>query len=242
MHANPLIAKLETVAELDDEDRCLLDGLCGEIVEIAAKRDIIADGARPAHVHLILDGWAACYKILPDGSRQFMAFLIPGDFCDIHVTILGAMDHGILALTPCRVALVSGARLDELTMDHSALARALWWATLVDEGVLRAWVVNNGRRDAYAAIAHLVCELHARMKMIGLVEDQRFDLPITQEELADAVGLTAVHTNRILQRLRTDGLIELEEKVLTVLDVEQLSKVAGFDPTYLHVQRRPLRA
>jgi CRP-like cAMP-binding protein len=107
---------------------------------------------RPENLHLIVQGWAARYKMLPDGSRQMLAILIPGDFCDIHVTILGQMDHGIVALTACDVAYVNSYRIDQLTSENSKLTRALWWATLVDEGVLRSWIVNHGRRDAYIVV------------------------------------------------------------------------------------------
>jgi CRP-like cAMP-binding protein len=118
------------------------------------------------------------------------------------------------------------------------LTKALWWATLVDEGVLREWILNVGRRDAYERIAHLLCEMHARMKMVGLVEDGRLALPLTQQELADTTGLTAVHVNRTLQRLRKENLIEMSKGMLTILDVDGLREAAGFTGNYLHIKRR----
>ena len=175
---------------------------------------------------------------MPNGLRQIVAILIPGDFLDIHVTVLGQMDHSVVALTRCRVAYVPSERLDRLTSQDNGLTKALWWSTLVDEAVLRSWIVNAGRRDAYQRIAHLLCEMHVRMNMIGLVTGDRFDLPLTQEELADATALTPVHTNRTLQRLRGEGLIKLGGRVLTVLDVARLREAAGFDPNYLHIERR----
>ena len=205
---------------------------------IDAHQDIIREGASPDHVHLILDGWAARYKIVPDGARQITAFLIPGDFCDAHVTILRQMDHGITALTPATVAYIPQAAFEALPLGRPELARALWWATLVDEAVLRSWIVNLGRRDAHEGVAHLLCELEVRLRHVGLVQDDRFDLPLTQETLADALGLTAVHTNRVLQRLRSEGLIVLEAGALTILDPAGLRRAAGFDPNYLHVKRR----
>lgn len=238
MRSDPLIARLEIVADLRDEDKALLAGLYDDVRDVAAKRDIISEGERPDHVHLIVEGWAGRYKTLPNGSRQIVALLIPGDFCDLHTAILGQMDHGIVAITKCRVAYISSRELDRLTADHNGLTKALWWSTLVDEAVLRSWVVNAGRRDAYQRIAHLLCEMHVRMKMIGLVSEDRFDLPLTQEELADSAALTPVHTNRTLQRLRREGLIELRSGVLTVLDVPGLREAAGFDPSYLHIKRR----
>jgi CRP-like cAMP-binding protein len=182
----------------------------------------------------MVEGWAARAEILKDGGRQITAILLPGDFCDLHVTILGEMDHDIVALTDARVAYVPHKAMEELPAMRPELGRALWWATLVDEAVLRSWISNIGRRDAYQRLAHLFCELHARLKLVGLVEGDRFDLPMTQEVLADAQGLTPVHVNRTLQALRGEGLIELSERMLTILDVARLHKAAGFDPSYLH--------
>lgn len=234
--ADPLIAKLENIAILSAEDRLALGGLCGDVRDIQAGRDIIREGDRPDHVHLVVEGWAARYKIVGNGARQITAFLIPGDFCDLHVTILRAMDHGITALTPARIAMVPHDRMEALTRDRPALTRALWWATLVDEAVLRSWIVSLGRRDAYQGIAHLMCEMHLRMEAIGLVHGARFDLPLTQEELADTLGLTPVHINRVLQRLRSEELITFKGRILTILDVDGLRRAAEFDPNYLHAR------
>lgn len=233
-----IIAKLETVADLSQEDLAPLLAVAGDVRTVPAKRDIISEGERPEHVHVIADGRAARYTTLPNGSRQIVALLIPGDFCDLHVAILGKMDHAITALTRCRIAYIPSSALDALTSSHNPLTKAMWWASLVDEAVLRSWIVNNGRRTAYQRIAHLLCELHLRMSMVGLVNYDRFDLPLTQDILADAVGLTAVHTNRTLQKLRSEQLIELHGGTLSVLDVEKLREAAGFDPSYLHIKRR----
>ena len=238
VHYSPVIAKLATVADLREDDVERLVALCEDVRTVPAKRDILSQGERPDHVHVIVEGWAARYKTLADGARQIVAFLIPGDFCDLHVAVLGHMDHGIVALTRCRVAYIPSHDLDVLTSGHNGLTKALWWASLVDESVLREWVLNVGQRNAYERIAHVLCEMHARMKMIGLVEDGRLALPLTQEELADTRGLTPVHTNRTLQRLRKEKLIEIGGGMLTILDVDKLRKAAGFDPGYLHIKRR----
>jgi CRP-like cAMP-binding protein len=240
MPETTLVRRLRIVANLNEEDERRLAALCTRIATVPAKHDVVSDEERPEHLHLILHGWAARYKVLAGGERQIVGFLIPGDFADLHVTLLGRMDHGIVALTACRVAYVDSRAIDRLTAESSRIARALWWSTLVDEGVLRSWIVNNGRRDAYARIAHLLCELHARMKMVGLVEDHHLDLPLTQEDIADATSMTSVHANRILQRLRARGLIELKSHVLTINDLPGLQRAAGFDSTYLHLKRRPL--
>lgn len=230
---HPLIRKLQSFAPLSLEDKEAILSASRNIREIKPDRDIISENDRPSHVHLMLDGWAARYKIVPEGARQITAYLIPGDFCDLHVGILKHMDHGIVALTPATVAYISHENIHALT-ERPELTRALWWATLVDESVLRTWIVNLGRRDAFEAVAHLICELHVRMKNVGLVDDGAFHLPVTQEELADSLGLTPVHINRTLQRLRSEGLIELRGRTLTILDADKLRQVSGFDGSYLH--------
>ena len=233
---NPLVSKLQTVANLPEEDLKALDDLCGDAREVGARRHIIREGDRPDHVHLVVEGWAARYKLLPDGSRQITALLIPGYFCDLHVTILGEMDHSIAALTKAKVAYIPRPTMDALT-ERPALAKAFWWATLVDEAVLRAWIVNVGRRDAYEAIGHLMCELYVRMRNVGLAADHSFELPLTQEEFADALGLTPVHVNRILQRMRSEDLIVLKRGALQILDYGRLEAASGFNPNYLHTER-----
>ena len=235
--ASPLIAKLETRAPLCDEDREALHALYDDCRDIGARRNLIREGDRPDHVVLMIEGWAARYKLLPDGARQITAFLIPGDFCDLHVTLLGEMDHGITTLTRSKVAFVPRQRMDALT-ERPSLAKAFWWATLVDSAVLRAWIVNIGRRDAFEAIGHLICELYVRMKNIGLVNGHRFEVPLTQEEIADALGLTSVHVNRVLQRLRAEDLISFSHGMLTIHDYRRLEEASGFDANYLHIQRR----
>lgn len=211
--------------------------MCSNMRQVEAKRDIISEGDKPEHVHVILEGWAARYKVLPDGSRQIVAFLVPGDFCDLHVTILRRMDHGIVALTPAKVAFVPHKVMEDLPINRPSLGRALWRATLVDEAVLRSWIVSIGRRDARVRIAHLLCELHARLALVGLAADGEFELPLTQEVIADATGLTPVHVNRMLQQLRAEELIVLESNRLAVPDLAALANVAGFDANYLHRER-----
>jgi len=237
MRTNPLVRKLESYASLSDENKTMIQDLTSEQVEyFESNSDIISDGARPDRVQLILEGWAARYKILHDGSRRIVAFLLPGDFCDLHITVLQEMDHGIMTLTRCRVAHLDSERLNRLTSARSTLTTALWFTTLVDEAVLRQWVINVGRA-APAAIAHLFCELHLRMQIVGLAHGNYVELPLTQEEIAEATGMTPVHVNRTLKQLREQGLIELKSKVLHIPDVAALAKVGGFDDSYLHLRK-----
>jgi CRP-like cAMP-binding protein len=238
---SPLVRKLEHGAVLSDEDKRTLMEAIRDVRAVGSHRDLIGEGDRPEDVHVILEGFACRYKMLSDGQRQIMALLVPGDFCDLHVAILGEMDHAIGTLSPCKVAHIPRAAIEELTAKHPAINRALWWATLVDEGTLREWLLNIGRRPADKQIAHLFCELLLRLRTVGLASEDSFDFPVTQDELADTLGLSAVHVNRTLQHLREQGLITLAGKRLTIPDVERLEAFADFNPNYLHLQKRQAR-
>ena len=163
-----------------------------------------------------------------------MAFLIPGDLCDVHVALLKQMDHSIGALSACKVAFIPARAISDIIEEHRGLANALWWATLVDEAISREWLVNIGRREAEHRVAHLICEMMLRSRAVGLTDDDSFDLPLTQEELADTVGTSHVHMNRTLQKLRGDGWITTNGKNVLVNDLPALMEFSGFDPTYLH--------
>lgn len=192
--------------------------------------------SRSPFTHFIDDGWAARCEHLPDGSRQITNFLLPGDFCDLHCEALGRMDHEVVALTRLRLGAFHTSELLELESEHPNLARAFWRMSLTEAAVFRAWIANIGQREAETRVAHLLCELQIRLKQAGLVGDHSFSMPLTQEDLSEATGITAVHMNRILQRLRAKELIRLEGRVLTLLDPEGLASLAGFDPLYLHVE------
>lgn len=236
---NYLFKKLAAVAELDQEDCRAIERLSQDVRSFERGREIIGEGERPDCLHLMIDGWTSRYKTLRNGSRQIVGFMIPGDFCDLHVQVLGAMDHTILAMNECQVAFIPCEEFEKLTSEGARLTRALWWTTLVDEAVLREWILNTGRRGAYEAAAHLMCEMHFRIEQVGLVTGQdELALPLTQEDLGDTLGITSVHTNRVLKRLRNEGLVSLREKVLTIHDLEGLREAAGFDPHHLHVRQQ----
>jgi CRP-like cAMP-binding protein len=231
---NRLARKLECFQPLSQADRDFLDGLITNVREVPARTDIIGEGERPHDVHLIMDGFACRYKISAEGSRHIMAYLLPGDFCDLHVALLKEMDHSISSLSKCRVVEIPPNRIEDM-LNRPAIARALYWATLVDEGTLREWLVTLATRDAPESLAHLFCELLLRMRAVGLAQGDSFELPITQEELADTAGLSPVHVNRSLQALRAHGLLELKNKRLVILDHRRLVEYSGFNPNYLHL-------
>lgn len=231
---NLLTRKLEAFGPLPEEDRRLLDLAVRSPRAVPSDQDVIREGDETSVVHLIVEGFACRYKLLNDGSRQIVAFLIPGDFCNLHVFILRIMDHSIATLSPAHMVEIPRARILEMT-ERPALARSLWWATLVDEAILREWLLNNGQREAEERIAHLLCELHARLDVVGLVTGDRFSLPITQAEIGDALGLSAIHVNRSLQILRAQNLITLRHRELVINDPDRLKALAGFDANYLHL-------
>jgi len=230
--------KMEQYTRFSDEDRRLLDNLVSlKQVQFGAREDVLREGDRTDHCHLIVAGLACRYKILPNGDRQIMAFLVPGDLCDAEVFILAEMDHTIGTLTPTTVAMIPGAVIEDLLTKPVGLAKALWWGTLTDLGVLRERIIDHGRRDARERIAHLLYELLIRYRMVGLARDDSFDFPMTQIDLADATGLTPVHVNRVLQQMREEQLILLRNKTLKVVAPERLKDIAGFSANYLHLNR-----
>ncbi len=231
-----LVLKLALGALLTLQDREVLERMVGNGQWIGARQDLIRQGDRPENVHVVLEGFACRYKILPSGGRQIMALLVPGDFCDLRIFLLGAMDHGIATLSACRIARVPRRVIDDLTANRPAITRALWWATLVDEAILREWLVSMGRRAADKQMAHLFCELLVRLQAVGLATENAYEFPLTQIELGDTLGHTLVHVNRVLQQFRADGLITLRSRRLTIHNVPRLKAFAEFDPNYLHLQ------
>jgi CRP-like cAMP-binding protein len=231
---DPLTRKLERYVRLSDADRlCLADAL-GPARTIAARADIIEEGDDPRAVNIILDGWACRYRQLRDGRRQVVSFLLPGDPCDPHVFLLDRMDHAIGAITPVVLAQIPGRTLQDLAARSPALDDAFMRETLATAAIQREWSVSLGRRSAIERLAHLFCELHARLDAVGLADGASCPLPLTQTDLADALGQTSVHINRTLRDLRGQGLITVRGRRLTVHDPGGLAELAHFDPTYLH--------
>jgi CRP-like cAMP-binding protein len=235
---NPLTMKLEQFTHFSGAERRWLDDLLHYPTKSYARGDtIIGDGAKVGEIYLVLTGLAARSKTLAGGNRQMMAFLVPGDLCDIEVFVLQAMDHDIIALTDTTCLLIPAIAMEELLTQSSNITRAMWWSTMTDSAVLREWIVGHGSRDSRERIAHLFFELLIRYRVIGEAADDTIPFPLTQGELADATGITQVHVNRIVGQLRSEGLIQIESKTLTVLDVERLREAARYDTSYLHLTR-----
>ena len=232
---NLLTRKLERFAPLSLDDRRILDEIVTPSRIVPARTDIIHEGEATNDVRLILKGFACRYKLLPNGRRQIVGFLLPGDICDLNVFILKALDHSIGTLSACTVVDIPRRRILDLT-DRAGIARAFWWVTLVDEGTLREWLLNIGQRHSVQRIAHLLCELYTRLQIVGLADDEGYDLPLTQADIGDAVRLSYVHVNRCLQTLRETGLVTLKHKALVIDDFDRLMDYAGFNPNYLHLE------
>lgn len=236
--ANAFIDKLSAPSALSTDDVALLHDACGHQRSVPARKDLICEGQKPGPIFVILQGWACRYKLLPQGTRQITAFLMPGDCCDVHASVVNRMEHSIATITPARVAMIPRGRMEELITTRASLTRAFWWTQLVDEDTLRAWIVSIGRRNSVQRVAHLMCELYVRARNVGQVDNDRLELPLTQEVLGDALGLTAVHVNRVLRKLRLSGIMELTAGSLIISDIDRLIEVAGFDDNYLHRRLR----
>lgn len=236
---SPLILKFQRWDELAPDEREALEEISLRTKVYEAGEEIVAQESRPSECCLLVDGFAARATYLSDGSRQIGAIHIAGDFVDIHSFVLKVMDHAVFAATTSSVALVPHATIRELCDRFPHLARLFWLNTAVDGAVHREWLAAMGRRSAEAHFGHLICELYVRMKDVGLTRDLSYRLPLTQPLLADVLGLSAVHMNRTVQKLRRGGLISWDGGTLEILDWERLVQLSDFDDTYLGRIREP---
>jgi CRP-like cAMP-binding protein len=233
-----LIRRLEIFFALTESEKEALLNLPLQVTTLRADQDIVREGDRPTRSCVLLEGFACTSKVTAEGKRQITAFHIPGDIPDLQSLHLEVLDSSLGTLTPCKVGFIQHEALHQLCDRHPRIARALWRETLIDASIFREWTVNVGRREAYARIAHILCELMARLEAVGLTKDHTCEIPITQNELADATGLSNVHVNRVLQELRGDNLIIFKGSTLEIPDREKLNKAGEFDPTYLHLDGR----
>ena len=233
-----LVKKLESIGDLGAAEKAALRQLPMLVQELADAEDIVADGDRPSRCCLVLDGFVCRYKLLQDGKRQILSFHTPGDVPDLQSLHLKTMDHSIGALTPSRVGFIAHQVLRELIDRFPALGNLFWRDTLIDAAIFREWMVGLGRRNAHGRIAHLLCEMSLRLKAVGIAREHDFPLPLTQAELADALGLTLVHVNRVLRELRLREVVTIESRTVSIQNWRRLVALAGFDSTYLHQDAR----
>ncbi|MDO9415850.1 Crp/Fnr family transcriptional regulator [Pararhizobium sp.] len=234
-----LLLNIESHDILQDSEKDALKSLFVKEDIFSEGKDLVVQGSRPAYSTLILEGFAARYKITADGLRQITALHVPGDFIDLHAFPLRLMDHGIVALSACRVTFADHGALKRVTENLPHLTRLLWLHTLIDGAIHREWIVSMGRKSKKAHLAHLICELYVRLGIVRRTDGTSFYFPLTQMEMADVLGISIVHMNRTIQSLRKDGLLVWINHTITIVDWPRLQEVAEFDPTYLNLSIEP---
>ncbi|WP_419952108.1 Crp/Fnr family transcriptional regulator [Methylobacterium sp.] len=231
----PLIGKLASIMTLSEDERYAIQGLPRTRRRLGAREDISREGDRPSQCCLILEGWAFRYKTLGNGNRQILSFHLPGEIPDLQGLHLRHMDHNLSTLTECTVVFIPHNGLQALISEFPALTAELWRQTLVDAAIYRGWMTSIGQRSAAERIAHVFCELYTKLHSLGLAHDYSCAVPLTQGKLGDAIGITTIHVNRVLQSLRVAGLITYKSGKLTIHEWSALTKLAQFDPAYLHL-------
>ena len=221
-----------------DEERAIRDSVV-ETRKVAADQLLIRSGQELNSSILLLDGWMARSKDLAGGERQVTELHVAGDFADLHGFTLKRLDHDVVTLSECIVGVVPHERLQQITEQYPRLARIYWFSANVDAAITRELALSLGQRSAMSRMAHLFCELYMRLDDVGLARRDGFAFPLTQRELSECLGLTVVHANRTIQELRRRGLVELENRNLTILDRLGLEGLAEFDPAYLYLERLP---
>lgn len=221
---------------LTDAERALLEGTISEVRTIEARQTIVHAEKKVDVSTMLIEGIMSRYIDDRRGLRQLVAVHVPGEFVDLHAFPMRRLDHSIGTLTPCTVAIVPHAALKEVIDSRPELARKLWFSTLIDAAMHRAWLFRLGRLDAAGRVAHFLCEMNARLQAVGLSDGHRFALSITQADIAEICGLTTVHTNRVLRQLREAGLCQIRASLVEILDPAQLIRRADFDPQYLYLE------
>jgi len=220
---------------LSPEERAGFLRVFGRERRFEMRQDLVASGSSLSYSNMIVDGLAARYKLLSNGRRQFTAIHVAGDFADLQSFLLHRMEYGVTALTPCTAVTADHEALQRLIEESGNIQRLLWMDTMLEASIHQEWVVSMGRRSAVGRLAHLMCELFMRLKLVRRTDDLSFKLPLTQLELADVLGLSIVHVNRVLSELRRERLLTWTNHVIRIEDWEKLAEVAEFQPDYLSV-------
>jgi CRP-like cAMP-binding protein len=236
---NPLILNLENRDRLSAHEKALLSDALSEAQDFARHEDLVREGSEPRYSSLLVDGFAARYKLLANGRRQLTAIHVVGDFIDLHGFLLKPMDHSVAALTPCTIAKVPHDKLKKISETSAHLARLLWLSTLIDAAIHREWIASIGGRTATSRLAHLLCELFVRLQAVGRTDGGSFDLPLTQMEIAETHGLSLVHINRSIRALRATGAVRWSEGRVVIQDWQRLQEIGDFNPAYLNLERKP---
>lgn len=233
----PMVEKLQLWLPLSLADQSALLALPHLIKTLRANEFIAREDDKPTHACLLLSGYAFRHKVAGNGGRQIFSIHMKGDVVDLHNAILRRADHNVQALTPIKVALIPVQAIRDIAASHAQVGQAMWYETLVDAAIFREWTLNVGRRDARTRTAHLLCEFAIRLTVAGLGQQADYELPMTQEQLGDALALTSIHINRTLKALENDGLIARTKRAVRITDFDQLARVGDFDSRYLHLDR-----
>ena len=229
-----LLRRLDTVTGLVDADIAAIRALPIAVRHWEAGRAIVSDGSRPTECVLLIEGFCVRAKTTVTGQRQILSIHIPGEIPDLQSLHLHRMDHDLVAVTPATLGFIGHAALRTMTRANPNLAEVLWRDTLIDSAIFREWIVNVGQRPAASRLAHTVVELRMRLAVTGRAAGDTFEMPLTQEQISEALGITPVHANRIIKQLRDDGIVDINRGRVTVLDEAKLADLAQFDDRYLH--------
>ncbi len=237
--ATPLARKLIQFIELSPDELGCLDRLQAHNRSFDRRVNLRTEGEREEQCFILQDGWACCYKLLMDGRRQIINFAVPGDFLGLRSVLFRVSDHSVASVTPVQVSSFSGRELFEIINRFPRVAVAILWALSCEEAIVVEHLVNLGRRNALERVAHFLIEFGERLQVVGLATDQGYECPFTQEDLADALGLSAIHVNRILRQLREQQLLTLSHGNLQIHDLPGLAALAQFSDQYLDQDHRP---
>jgi CRP-like cAMP-binding protein len=233
----PMVRKLEYRQKLDADDRAALLALPHKIKVLVQHDYIVRQGDRAEYSCVLLSGFCVRQKIVGNGYRQIVSIQMKGEMVDLQNSLLGVADHSVQMLTAGKIAMIPREEVVRIAFERPVVGKAMWIDTLVDGSIFREWVTNVGRRDARTRIAHLLCEFSLRLQLAGLGEHTNYELPMTQEQLADSTGLTPVHVNRTIKVLEAEKLIDrTSARSITIGDWRKLADVGDFQSTYLHLR------
>lgn len=229
-----LVRRLRISSGISDDDVKEIESLPISVRQFPAETPVVRDGERATDCCLIVDGFSVRSKTIPSGKRQILSIHIPGEIPDLMSLFLHVMDHDLTTLTPSTLGFISHEALRALHRRRPSVAEIFWRDTLIDSAMFREWIVNVGQRSAPARLAHVLIELRERLRVIGRVDGDSFEMPLTQEQIGEALGITAVHANRVIKQLRQEGIVEFHRGRVTVLDERKFLELADFDDRYLH--------
>lgn len=236
----PLVRKLSLHAPLGQEDKAALLALPHAVRILELGQYVVREGDQPTHSCMVVSGFAIRHKIAGNGGRQIVNVHMSGDMVDLQNSLLATADHNVQALQTMTAAFIPREAIVELAFSRPAVGKALWLETLVEGSISREWITNVGRRDAQTRVAHLLCEFAYRLDAVGIGPECNYELPMTQEQLADAIGLTPVHVNRTLKALDAAGLTKRSRRSVIIADLQKLAEAGDFRSTYLHLPQHAL--